>query len=69
MSANEGPLPPLEYHHATKHHFGRFAPSLGYLDWATQPNPFRRFDGARLHRLPHSAIAAEVPRSMGVSCP
>jgi SagB-type dehydrogenase family enzyme len=34
------------YHDGTKHHFNRFAPSLGYLDWASQPDPFRRFDGA-----------------------
>ena len=36
----------LEYHERTKHHFDRSARSLGYLDWATQPDPFRRFDGA-----------------------
>ncbi len=36
----------LEYHERTKHHFDRYARSLGYLDWATQPDPFRRFDGA-----------------------
>jgi SagB-type dehydrogenase family enzyme len=35
-----------EYHDQTKHHFKRFARSLGYLDWATQPDPFRAFDGA-----------------------
>jgi SagB-type dehydrogenase family enzyme len=35
-----------EYHDQTKHHFKRFARSLGYLDWATQPDPFRTFDGA-----------------------
>ena len=34
------------YHDATKHHFQRFARSLGYLDWASQPNPFRSFPGA-----------------------
>jgi SagB-type dehydrogenase family enzyme len=34
------------YHDGTKHHFHAFARSLGYLDWASQPNPFRRFDGA-----------------------
>ena len=33
----------LRYHDGTKHHFGRFARSLGYLDWAAQPRPFRRF--------------------------
>ncbi|MCH7592879.1 MAG: nitroreductase family protein, partial [Planctomycetes bacterium] len=33
----------LAYHERTKHHYHRFAPSPGYLDWATQPDPFRRF--------------------------
>ena len=37
---------PLDYHEATKHHFNRFARSRGYLDWATQPDPFRRYAGA-----------------------
>ena len=36
-----------EYHEQTKHHFNRFARSLGYLDWATQPEPFRSFSGCR----------------------
>ena len=40
------------YHESTKHGFHRYAPSLGYLDWATQPHPFRRFDGAPLTHLP-----------------
>jgi SagB-type dehydrogenase family enzyme len=35
-----------DYHDATKHHFNRFARSLGYLDWASQPNPFRFFHGS-----------------------
>ena len=34
------------YHDGTKHHFHRFARSLGYLDWASQPNPFRSYAGA-----------------------
>jgi len=34
------------YHERTKHHYNRYARSLGYLDWATQPDPFRRFSGA-----------------------
>jgi len=41
----------LRYHDATKHQFHRYARSLGYLDWATQPDPFRRYDGARLVEL------------------
>jgi SagB-type dehydrogenase family enzyme len=46
----EAPLEPLStvyrYHDGTKHHFHAFARSLGYLDWASQPNPFRAYQGA-----------------------
>lgn len=42
----------IAYHVRTKHHFNRYARSLGYLDWANQPDPFRRFEGAQLIRLP-----------------
>ncbi|MBI5197589.1 MAG: SagB/ThcOx family dehydrogenase, partial [Nitrospirae bacterium] len=45
--------PILAYHDGTKHHFRAFAPSLSYLDWDTQPNPFRRYTGAPLIRLSH----------------
>ena len=40
------------YHEATKHHYARYARALGYLDWATQPDPFRRYRGAPLVLLP-----------------
>ncbi|MBM4125614.1 MAG: SagB/ThcOx family dehydrogenase, partial [Nitrospira sp.] len=36
----------------TKHHFHRYARSLGHLDWANQPDPFRRYEGAPLVSLP-----------------
>ena len=39
------------YHDRTKHHFHRYAAALG-LDWATQPDPFRRYIGADLVHLP-----------------
>jgi SagB-type dehydrogenase family enzyme len=42
----------LRYHERTKHHFDRYAPGPGELDWANQPNPFRRYEGAPLVRLP-----------------
>lgn len=42
----------MRYHERTKHHFARFAPGPGQLDWANQPDPFRRFEGAPLTRLP-----------------
>ena len=38
----------LQYHEITKHHVQRSARGPGFLDWATQPNPFRRYHGARL---------------------
>ena len=42
----------IRYHIQTKHHFNRYARALGYLDWANQPDPFRRFEGAPLIALP-----------------
>ena len=40
------------YHQRTKHLPGQFAPGPGYLDWANQPDPFRRFSGALNIELP-----------------
>ena len=40
------------YHEETKHHLHRYANALGYLDWNNQPDPFRRFIGAELIKLP-----------------
>jgi SagB-type dehydrogenase family enzyme len=57
------------YHDGTKHHFARFARSLGHLDWASQPNPFRSFAGARttsLIRHP-SAIGGVLRHALGLS--
>jgi SagB-type dehydrogenase family enzyme len=42
----------ISYHVRTKHHFNRYARSLGFLDWVNQPDPFRRFMGAPLIPLP-----------------
>ena len=42
----------MRYHERTKHHFHRFARGPGQLDWANQPDPFRRYAGAALTRLP-----------------
>jgi SagB-type dehydrogenase family enzyme len=48
------------YHDGTKHHFHRFARSLGYLDWASQPRPFREFAGAPVFPLyPAPGTAAD----------
>jgi len=42
----------VAYHERTKHYYHRYAASLGYLDWANQPDPFRRYDGAPPVGLP-----------------
>ena len=52
----------LDYHARTKHHLHRFAASLGYLDWATQPDPFRTFTGAQSIDLPLSAARLSSAR-------
>lgn len=39
------------YHQATKHRLDRYAPGPHGLDWATQPDPFRRYTGAPLIQL------------------
>ena len=33
----------MRYHERTKHHFNRLAAGPGELDWANQPDPFRRY--------------------------
>lgn len=42
----------FEYHEITKHSQQRYARSLGYMDWSTQPNPFRTYKGAEKITLP-----------------
>jgi SagB-type dehydrogenase family enzyme len=42
----------VAYHERTKHRPERYANGPHGLDWASQPNPFRRFAGALLFRLP-----------------
>jgi SagB-type dehydrogenase family enzyme len=42
----------LRYHEGTKHGFFRYAPGPRTMDWANQPDPFRRYAGAPLVRLP-----------------
>ena len=41
----------VAYHERTKHYYHHYAASLGYLDWAQQPDPFRRYNGAPLLKL------------------
>ncbi len=51
----------LAYHERTKHHPYRFAAALPYLDWATQPDPFRRYAGAPLVKLELPGTGRALP--------
>ncbi len=67
------------YHQRTRHRLGAYARGPEYLDWDNQPDPFRRFAGAEVVRLPlsgeqreHSAwnlsgLARLLELSMGLS--
>ena len=73
--SNSAPAPPADlldadalpeevviaYHERTKHHFHRYAASPAYMDWATQPDPFRRYPGADFVRLPLAKSGRPVP--------
>ncbi len=49
-----------QYHERTKHRLGAYARGPEYLDWDSQPDPFRRFAGAPLVSLPLSG-PGELP--------
>ena len=42
----------FSYHEETKHAHQKYARSLGYMDWANQPNPYRTYQGALHVELP-----------------
>jgi SagB-type dehydrogenase family enzyme len=51
----------LRYHQDTKHSFGRFAQSLGFLDWSNQPSSFREFNGSPTKPLLRSGFDRDIP--------
>ncbi|HTO78293.1 MAG TPA: SagB/ThcOx family dehydrogenase [Methylocystis sp.] len=46
------PVDIVAYHRRTKHAPTRYALGPAFLDWTSQPSPFRRFEGAPLTELP-----------------
>ena len=50
-----------DYHQRSKHAQHRSALGPGYLDWDTQADPFRRYDGARRFDLPLSLDRSITP--------
>ena len=62
-SAPSQPMPEYtlnDYHERSKHRLNRYAPGPGRLDWASQPDPFRRFEGAPQIALPRNAQGPET---------
>ena len=53
----------FEYHEVSKHGPRGHAPGPGFLDWATQPEPFRAFHGAARIDLPLAGNELTVPFS------
>ncbi len=51
----------IAYHERTKHQLHRYARSPGYLDWATQPDPFRTYAGSPRVPLPLGAAELTAP--------
>ncbi len=51
----------IRYHQQTKHHFLRYARAPGSLDWANQPDPFRRYQGSPVAALPLPTPGEEPP--------
>ncbi|XP_059633946.1 uncharacterized protein LOC132276509 [Cornus florida] len=57
----------LKYHDQTKHSFTNYARGPRGLDWANQPNPFRRYISAPLIPLQHLPI--DDPNSSTIDTP
>ncbi|HJV26564.1 MAG TPA: SagB/ThcOx family dehydrogenase [Aromatoleum sp.] len=48
------------YHQRSKHRLDAYAPGPGRLDWANQPDPWRRFEGAPRVQLPFGADGVQT---------
>lgn len=59
MPADSPVATALAYHQRTRHGPHGFARSLGWLDWDTQPDPFRRYDGAPIVLLDRAPGGAD----------
>ncbi|KAF9602621.1 hypothetical protein IFM89_030509 [Coptis chinensis] len=57
----------LKYHSQTKHSFNNYARGPHGLDWANQPNPFRRYISSPLLPLQHFPLDNQDPSSISYS--
>ncbi|KAF6152620.1 hypothetical protein GIB67_013067 [Kingdonia uniflora] len=53
----------FKYHNQTKHSFNNYARGPHGLDWANQPNPFRRYIGSHLLPLQHLPLSSSTTPS------
>jgi SagB-type dehydrogenase family enzyme len=51
----------IAYHERSKHHPERYASGPHGIDWASQPNPFRCFNGAPMFQLPLADVDDTPP--------
>ena len=58
-SSNESLRIIRDYHERTKHRLDRMAASPGFMDWPSQPDPYRSFAGAERISLAHPELRAE----------
>ncbi|KAF3440002.1 hypothetical protein FNV43_RR18280 [Rhamnella rubrinervis] len=68
-SQDQEVLQVLKYHNQTKHSFTRYARGPHGLDWANQPNPFRRYVSAPLVPLLHYPIENQKEKTQTVEAP
>ena len=65
MNPNQDPASAIErvwrYHDVTKHRLEAYARGPAYLDWDSQPDPFRRWHDAPCHPLPLVDDGTPVP--------
>ncbi|OMO88557.1 Nitroreductase-like protein [Corchorus capsularis] len=59
----------LNYHNQTKHGFSNYARGPRGLDWANQPNPFRRYISAPLIPLLHFPVENQKPNPHDADAP
>ncbi|KAH7519598.1 hypothetical protein FEM48_Zijuj08G0053900 [Ziziphus jujuba var. spinosa] len=59
----------LKYHNQTKHSFTRYARGPHGLDWANQPNPFRRYVSAPLVPLQHFPTENQKENTSTIEAP
>lgn len=51
----------FSYHEETKHNHHKYAKSIGYMDWANQPNPYRTYENTLHVKLPFASNNTTPP--------